>query len=57
MRRTLISLCIAAAYGGLSRPPVLFGVPGLVRWRWTPAAKDGRINEFWTNYTQFGDKP
>jgi hypothetical protein len=57
MRRTLISLCIAAAYGGLSRPPVLFGVPGLVRWRWAPAAKDGRINEFWTNYTQFGDKP
>lgn len=57
MKRTLISLCIAAAYGGLSRPHVLFGVPGLVRWRWASTATDEAIAEMRCDNLKFGDKP
>lgn len=51
MKRTLISLCIATAYGGLSAPPVLFGLPGLVHWR---HASDSPFD--WGSYFT-GDKP
>lgn len=53
MKRTLISLCIAAAYGGPPKPPVLFGLlpHRVVHWK---HASDSPFD--WGSYFT-GNKP
>ena len=57
MKKTVIALSIAAAYGGLSQASCVIGVPGLVRWRWLSEHCDTSAADMWTDFIKFGDTP
>jgi len=57
MKKTVIALSIAAAYGGLSQASCVIGVPGLVRWRWLSEHRDASAADMWTDFIKFGDTP